>query len=154
LDAAYDRPAWHGPNLRGSIRRVDARQASWRPAEGQRNLWEITLHAAYWKYVVWRKITGQKRGSFPRQGSDWFLRPEPSTPEKQAVAAWRDDIALLDTMHQQLREAVATLTREALEPDASGTTPLAALIAGIALHDVYHAGQIQIIKQMYPKASA
>jgi len=153
LDAAYDRPAWHGPNLRGSVRQVDARQAAWRPAEGQHNVWEITLHAAYWKYVVWRKITGEKRGGFPRQGSDWYVRPVPELSEREAARAWREDVALLDTTHRQLRDAIAALTEKDLQRTAFGKMTLAELISGIALHDVYHAGQIQTLKQLYRKAS-
>src|SRR5947209_3152448 len=79
LDDGYDRrEAWHGPTLRGSIRRVRAEEPAWRPAPGQRNVWEIALHCAYWKYAVWRRLTGEKRGSFLREGSDWFTRPDPA----------------------------------------------------------------------------
>jgi hypothetical protein len=153
LDAAYDRPAWHGPNLRGSLTRVDVHQAMWRPAEGQRNMWEITLHAAYWKYIVWRKIAGEKRGSFPRAGSDWFPRPDTQIQEKEAARSWQEDIALLDDMHRRLREAVSALAPDRLPVITYGKVSLADLISGAALHDVYHAGQIQTLKQLYRQAS-
>ena len=32
FDEAYLRKAWHGPNLRGSIRGVTAEEAAWQPA--------------------------------------------------------------------------------------------------------------------------
>ena len=60
IDEAYERKAWHGTNLRGALRGVTARQAAWRPAAGRHNLWEIALHAAYWKYAVRRRLTGEK----------------------------------------------------------------------------------------------
>ena len=91
LDQAYHRPSWHGTNLRGSIRRVSARQAAWRPAPSRHNIWEIVVHAAYWKYVVRRRLTNGARGSFPIKGSNWFRRPTDSTEE-----AWREDVTLLD----------------------------------------------------------
>jgi hypothetical protein len=50
LDQAYDRKSWHGPNLRGSIRGLDPAVAAWRPAPGRHCIWEIVVHAAYWKY--------------------------------------------------------------------------------------------------------
>src|SRR6266404_471126 len=75
LDEAYKRAAWHGPNLRGSIRGVTAHEAAWRPKAGRHNIWEIAVHAAYWKYTVRRRLLGKKRGSFSLPGSNWFLRP-------------------------------------------------------------------------------
>ena len=46
IDQAYNRSSWHGPNLRGSIRRVTAEQAAWRPAPKHHNIWENVVHAA------------------------------------------------------------------------------------------------------------
>ena len=144
LDEAYRGPAWHGPNLRGSIRGLTARQAAWRPKTGRHNIWEIVVHAAYWKYTVTRRLLGEKRGSFFLAGSNWFLRPA-----DRSEKAWRTDIVLLEREHQRLREAVAELQPESLDRPARGSKTLPRrLIAGIALHDVYHAGQIQLLKRL------
>ena len=137
LDQAYDKRSWHGTNLRGSIRGLSARQASRRPRPGRHNIWEIVVHAAYWKYVAWRRLTGQPRGSFPLEGSNWFKRPE-----SESERAWRADIALLGHMHRSLRAAVAK--RRHLRPRDRF------LISGAAAHDVYHAGQIQLLKKLQP----
>ena len=85
MDQAYDRKSWHGTNLRGSLRGITAEQASWRPAADRHNIWELTLHCAYWKYVVRRRLRGEKRGGFPRKGSDWFPRPG-----EEKLQAWTD----------------------------------------------------------------
>src|SRR2546423_974623 len=98
IDQAYDRRSWHGPNLRGSVRGLDVGVALWRPAPGRHNVWEHVVHAAYWKYVVRRRLVGARRGSFPLTGSNWFERPEEATP-----AAWKADLAILDDEHRQLR---------------------------------------------------
>jgi hypothetical protein len=144
LDEAYNRAAWHGPNLRGSIRGLTARQASWRPKAGRHNIWEIVIHAAYWKYTVRRRLLGEKRGSFSLPGSNWF-----PGPVDRSEKAWRADIVMLDREHQGLRAAVSALQPEYLDRPAQGSKTLVRrLIAGIALHDVYHAGQIQLIKKL------
>ena len=62
LDQAYNRPSWHGTNLRGSIRGVSPAAAARRPRPGRHNIQEIAVHCAYWKYAVWRLLTGAKRG--------------------------------------------------------------------------------------------
>jgi hypothetical protein len=144
LDEAYNRAAWHGPNLRGSIRGVTAREAAASPRSGRHNIWEIVVHAAYWKYVVRRRLTGEKRASFYLPGSNWFQRPT-----DRSEKAWRADVALLEREHRLLREVVASYPAKNLDRRAPGSKTFARrLIAGVAFHDVYHAGQIQLIKKL------
>src|SRR5688572_23685180 len=138
VDEGYSASAWHGTTLRGSLRGVTAGEAAKRPAPGRHSIWELAVHAAYWKYTVWRKLTGAKRGSFPRAGSNWLPIPSPPT-----AAAWKRDIHLLALWHRDLRTAVENL--DALTPRRRR------LIAGIALHDAYHTGQIQLVKRMIRK---
>ncbi len=142
LDEAYNKRSWHGTNLRGSIRGLTAEQAGWHPAPGKHCIADIVVHAAYWKYAAWRRLRGEKRGSFPLKGSNWFDLPEPlSEPD------WKSHVRLLNDTHDSLREAVAATVPKQLEkPPPGGKTSRAMLIRGIALHDVYHAGQIQVIK--------
>jgi len=135
LDEAYEKRAWHGANLRGSLRGISAEQAVWRPEFERHNIQELAMHCAYWKYAVRRKLTGEKRGSFARKGSNWFLAEEPD--EKQ----WREDLKLLSAEHRALREAVEEVPPQRLRD-------MARLVHGAAFHDVYHAGQIQLIKRL------
>jgi hypothetical protein len=144
LDEAYEKKAWHGPNLRGSIRGLDVPQAAWRPGPNRHNIWEIVVHAAYWKYAVRRRMLGEKRGAFPLKGSNWFVRPTQSSE-----AAWREDLSLLEEMHRRMRTAVAAFSPRDLQKIPRGSTVSnASIIYGIALHDVYHAGQIQLLKRL------
>jgi hypothetical protein len=135
VDEGYSSKAWHGTTLRGSLRGVGAAEAAKRPAPGRHSIWELALHAAYWKYVVWRKLTGAKRGSFPRAGSNWLAIPSPATE-----AAWKRDLAMLASMHADLHTAVENLR--------DLTPRRRRLIAGVALHDAYHTGQIQLVKRL------
>ena len=150
LDQAYDHPSWHGTNLRGSVRRVSAKQAAWRPGPRRHNIWEDVVHAAYWKYAVARRFTGESRGSFPLKGSNWFKRPADSA--QATDKAWREDVALLERMHKVLRAEVARLSDADLRKTPSGSkVSNFALISGIAAHDLYHAGQIQLLKKLASK---
>ena len=150
IDQGYNRRSWHGTNLRGSIRGLSAEEAAWRPARGRHNIWEITVHAAYWKYAVWRRLTGESRGSFPLKGSNWFVRPE-----DPGERAWRSDVALLDRTHKAMRAAIAELEDRALDRTPKGSTVSTfALVSGIAAHDLYHAGQIQLLKRLMRRRGA
>ncbi len=142
LDEGYEKKTWHGPNLKQSIKGVTARQAAWRPGPGRHNIWELTLHAAYWKYAVRRRIEGGKRGSFALKGSNFFARPEKG---RLSEAAWRTDKALLEREHRALHQTIARVLR----------TPRAArllrMLYGVAFHDVYHAGQIRLLRRLMEK---
>ena len=139
LEEGYWKKAWHGPNLKQSLRGVTAKQAVWRPAAGRHNIWEETLHAAYWKYDVRRILEGGKRGSFVLEGSNFFARPEKG---KATEAAWKADKDILESEHERLREAVKrTLGKSTSEKTAR-------LIYGVAFHDIYHAGQIRLLRRL------
>ncbi len=147
LDQAYNTPSWHGTNLRVSLRLFTPGQAAWRPGPVRHNIWEIAVHAAYWKYAAARRLTGGARGSFPLKGSNWFRRPEDPGPPPEK--AWKTDLALLDAAHDALRGAVRGLSARDLPRIPPGKkVSTFALLSGVAAHDVYHAGQIQLLKRL------
>ena len=145
IEEGYRKKAWHGPNLRGSIRGLTAEEASWRFERNRHNIWEIVVHCAYWKYVVRRRILGERKGSFPLKGSNWFTRPD----HKQSHELWRQDIVLLENMHNKMVETIAELDASVLNKYLpGGKVTYRTIITGIAAHDVYHAGQIQLLKKL------
>jgi hypothetical protein len=84
------------------------------------------------------------------EGSNFFDPPAPT--EK----SWRAEREILDRQHRALRAAVAAFPPDRLRSPLPGTRGRTALreIAGIALHDVYHTGQIQLIKALRKKTRA
>ncbi len=146
LDEAFDVSSWHGPNFRGAIRGVTAAQAAWRPGKGRHSIRELVCHVAYWKYAVRRRLLGQERGAFPLKGHNWFARE--GRPDE---AGWKADVALLMAEHRALRAAVAGLSAADLPVvPAEAKRPNVALIRGAAAHDLYHAGQVQLLKRLMP----
>lgn len=156
LHEGYAGPAWHGPSLRGALRGVTSRTAAARPGAGRHNIWEIAVHAAYWKYAVRRRLLGEKEHRFAYEGRNWFTRPDGSKSRAKSAAslerAWSEDVALLSRAHRELCATVASLKERDLDRAARGShqTPRF-MIEGIAMHDVYHAGQIQLLRRLLPK---
>jgi hypothetical protein len=143
IDEAYEKRAWQGTNLRGSLRGVTAQEAAWRPAPDRHNIWEIMVHTAYWKYIIRRRLLGEKKGSFPLQGSNWIKRPIVMSEN-----AWREDVRMLTEVHHSMREAIALLKpSDLLRKPAGSKFTNSSVISGIACHDVYHTGQIQLLKR-------
>ncbi len=147
IDQAFDHKAWHGPNLRGALRGLEIEEVIWGSAPGKHNIWELMLHAAYWKYIVRRRLLNEEKGTFALAGSNFFERPSEGYEDKKA---WDKDVRLLAETHRSLRAAVANLKPKALTDTASGSKySILQTVNGIAAHDFYHTGQIQVIKRLY-----
>jgi hypothetical protein len=134
LDRAFDKRSWHGATLSGAIRGVGADVAA-RSVHGRKSIWQQVLHAAYWKQRVLNHVVGPSR--FPRKGSNW-----PAVPSDRSEAAWRADVQPLRGTHARLRAAVAALPAARLERKTIW------LIQGAAAHDLYHAGQIKLLRRL------
>jgi hypothetical protein len=144
LDEGYEKKAWHGPNLKGSIRGLSSEQAAWRPHPNRHSIAENVVHCAYWKYAVRRRLHAEKRGSFSIKGSNWFAIPSPLTQ-----STWKEYVALLEQEHRLLRAGVASFPVERLhDPPEGEKVRFSTLLFGIAAHDIYHAGQIQLLKRL------
>lgn len=142
LDEAFSAKSWHGTTLRGSIRGLSAEAGSWRAPDLTHSIADIVVHCAYWKYTVRRRLRGEPRGSFALKGSDWFELPDP-LDEK----IWKGYAKLIVNEHHELREAASEVSPGELNKNVrGGKVTKGALLRGIALHDIYHAGQIQMIK--------
>jgi hypothetical protein len=135
LDRAFDMASWHGPSLANSFRGLDAPLAA-RALPGRKSIWQQVLHAAYWKRIVLNKLVGTEK--FPRRGSNW-----PAVPEQISRRAWKDDVQLLHEIHARLRAAVASM-----DPHRLKDPKLRQMIQGISFHDIYHAGQIRLLRKL------
>jgi len=141
------RRGWHGgPTPLGAVRGVTAEQAWWAPSPRRKSIWALTLHIAYWNYAVRRVLEGGGRGEFPRAPSNWPAPPDRSDPRQ-----WAADIGLLRQEHDRLLRAVRRVPAAALGRRAAGSRSwtYGELILGIAAHDAYHTGQIQLLKRLW-----
>lgn len=141
------RGSWHGgPTAVGALRGVSAEQAVWTPARGRKSIWALALHIAYWNYAVRRRLEGGSGARFPRTPANW-----PRVPKPADARAWRGDVALLKQEHERLVAVIAAV------PPSRYHVPLPGgkrwtkgeLILGIAQHDAYHTGQIQLLKRLW-----
>src|SRR4051794_24248632 len=133
LDCAFDTRSWHGANLTSAIRGVGAPTAA-KTLPRRKSIWQQVLHAAYWKHRALNKLVGTT--PFPR-GSNWS-----KLPARPNESTWRADIDLLRDEHRQLRLAILKL------PTSKLTHRIIWLIHGVAAHDVYHAGQIKLLRRL------
>lgn len=143
---------WHGgPSPVTALRGVDVEQAIWRPGSRRKSIWALALHIAYWKYTVVRHLEPGPTTRFPRSPANW-----PTPPHTADQAAWSRDVGLLKEQHELLVAAVARMSAAALDriPPAGRRWTYGQLILGIAAHDAYHTGQIQLMKKLWQERKA
>jgi len=132
---------WHGPALLEVLRGVTAKRAAARPIRKAHSIWEIVLHVEAWDRVVLGRLTGH-----PIDLSD-----EENFPNVRDVspAAWKRAVASMKSTHRKLNREIAKLTPARID---SGYGPrkqykLFRLVHGVLHHELYHAGQIAVLKK-------
>lgn len=146
LREMYQGPAWHGSSLRSALRGVRADDAAWRPAPDRNAIWDIALHTAYARHRMLRRLGATPASTFPRAlRASWW----PRLPDELTEGAWRADLALLEEYQHRLLDAVSAVSSARLASRRRGKPwTLAQEVLGIANHDAYHAGQIQLVKRL------
>ena len=147
LDPPPGPKLWYGgATVFGSLRGVGHDQASWKPGPDRHSIWELALHAAYWKYAVRRRLDHSvPRGAFPRSPANW-----PHMPDVRDERTWKADRALLRDEHEALVAVARSLSPDLIDRrDAKGHYRALDLLFGVATHDIYHTGQIQLMKRLY-----
>ena len=141
---AFDGEAWHGPSVLQLLNGIDAQQAAAHPIAGAHSIWELTLHIAAWESACKRRLEGD-----PAQltdAEDW--QPVEDTSD----AAWESAKQYLLDTHRQLLDAIARLDESRLDepiikdPNTPFSSVYVTLHGGVQ-HDLYHAGQIAILKK-------
>ena len=147
LEREHSGDPWHGSPLSAILEGITAQQAAAMPLASAHSIWELVLHMTGWKNEVRRRLSGAPAGD--PEGGDW-----PAVGE-QSDEAWRTAVARLDKAHQDLVAAIRTLPESKLHEPTNDARdrPLGTgvsyyvLLHGIVQHDVYHAGQIAILKK-------
>ncbi len=147
LEREHAGDPWHGSPLHAILDDVTAAQAAAKPLPGAHSIWELVRHMTGWKNEVRRRAGGAPAAE--PEGGDW---PEPGEPSE---ARWREAVAQLDEAHRALVAALRELPEPRLfeptndprnRPLGAGV-PYYVLLHGIVQHDVYHAGQIALLKK-------
>lgn len=137
---AFQGGAWHGPAVMEVLTGLSAGQATARPISTAHSIWEITLHISGWLAVLKSRIEGKWMDE-PAEG-DW----PPVTDS--SPAAWENTVKLLKTRQAGLQRAISKLADKKLDkPIAKGKSTFYASLHGIIQHNLYHAGQMAVLKK-------
>jgi uncharacterized damage-inducible protein DinB len=133
--------AWHGPSVLELLAGLSAAQAASHPIAGAHSIWELVLHLRSDYDLVLRRLAGDGRQLTAAE--DWPACP-PSTEEN-----WRQTLRDLELLNKQLQQAVRDFPDERLDdpliPEVTYTAYTQ--FAGVTQHNLYHAGQIALLKR-------
>lgn len=141
LDRAYSGDAWHGPNLLRLIEGLTAEHASKHSIPGAHSIWELVNHIAAWNTIVQHEIRGELVEISTER--DW-----PPVWDASDVA-WMRSLETLAESRRRLRKAVEGLRDSQLDekPAARSENSRYLMLHGLVQHDLYHAGQIAVLKK-------
>ena len=142
LKRAYEGGAWHGPSVREVLAGVTATQAHARPLQNAHSIWELVHHIAVWENVGRRRLEGDRAEINISSPEDW------PPADDMSDAVWEQAKAALDRGHEALRKAIAALDESRLDqPILEGLSTTYVTLHGVIQHDLYHAGQIAMLKK-------
>lgn len=140
LKKAFEGGAWHGPAVIEILNGVDAKTAAAHPIPGAHSIWELVLHIAAWEGACLRRLNGD-RAQLPDE-EDWPAVAD--TSEKNWQAAGEQ----LVKGHRNLRSKILTIDKAKLDqPILEGLSTVYETLHGVVQHDLYHAGQIALLKK-------
>jgi uncharacterized damage-inducible protein DinB len=141
LRLAFEGSAWHGPAVLELLSDVDATTAAAHPLPGAHSIWELVLHIAAWDGAVNRRIVTGK--ALTLNDAENFPPVKDKSP-----AAWKQAIAYLKKTHKDLVRTVAALPDTRLGERVPGKHyNVYVMLHGVTQHELYHAGQIAILKK-------
>jgi len=142
LKRAFEGGAWHGPSVKEVLHGVTATQAHARPLGNAHSIWELVQHIAVWEDVGRRRLEGDPAEVPISSPEDW------PPAEDASEAAWDQARAALERGHQSLVEAISRVPESRLEePILEGKSTVYVTLHGVIQHDLYHAGQIAMLKK-------
>jgi uncharacterized damage-inducible protein DinB len=144
LRRAFYGDAWHGDSLFEILRGVTAAQASARPIKNAHSIWELVLHIAAWDGAVRRRMTGVAVVLSDQEN----FRPVTDTSD----ATWSRTLEQVRRVHDELIAAVSNFPEARLAEQVPGKQGahynFYYMLHGLAQHELYHAGQIALLKKM------
>ncbi len=133
--------AWHGPSVTEVLAGIDWQQAEAKPMDGAHSIWELALHITAWADAGSRRASGEAVTLTDAQ--DW------PAVEDATEDSWRKTVEDLAETQSRFAEQISLLTDDQLDATVPGKEyNVYHLLHGVIQHNLYHAGQIALLKKL------
>ncbi|HAS45784.1 MAG TPA: DinB family protein [Microscillaceae bacterium] len=140
---AYNGSPWHGKSLLQLVKGIDYQQANHRPIPQAHSIWELIQHILSWREFVIKKLEGDAEFDIEINSThDW-------TPTQTPIEAkWQNILSALVENQQVILEILESWQDAQLDDLVPGKEyNFYTLLHGIIEHDIYHAGQIALVRK-------
>jgi len=137
LQRTFEKNAWHGPAVKEVLENITPEQSRKRLPDSH-SIIELVAHMTAWRVFLIKKLQGD---------SAYKVTEEMNFP---AAADWPMALEELDKSQMKLLETVMAFDHTKLHevvPHGTYNYSYYSLLHGIIHHDLYHAGQIALIKK-------
>jgi uncharacterized damage-inducible protein DinB len=146
---AFEGEAWHGPAVLPLLNGISAVEASAHPIPNAHSIWELVLHISAWERACMRRLEGDR--AYLSDDEDW------QSVNETTEEAWQKTKQELIDNHRQLLEVIGSLDQSRLDQPIieDPSTPFSSVyvtLHGGVQHDLYHAGQIALLKKVLEKS--
>jgi uncharacterized damage-inducible protein DinB len=140
LKRAHEGFAWHGPSLKEILADVDAEKAAAHPLPGAHSIWELLMHIRTWDLMVLKRLSGRPPAPTPKENFPVIT----DTSE----TAWSNALKAAEDAYRELHSAILFLSDARLEEELKEGVTIYDNLHGAVQHDLYHAGQMAMLKKM------
>jgi uncharacterized damage-inducible protein DinB len=139
IETTFKGDSWHGPNLVKTLEGIDYKQAMTRPLGERHTIWELTVHITFWMEEVWKSVRDKSQLN-PDKKKDWA---EMGASKDE----WELSVNRLEAAVNMVLGELSQWSESDLYEKVPGSNfTYKQMLHGMVHHNLYHAGQINILK--------
>lgn len=139
----YEKGAWFGDTYMEKLADVTEKEAFTPPMNGVHTIAELVAHVIYWRTPLIKGLKGEE----DHMGS--VEDPDNWVPlDKLKARGWKKLLADFETSQEELLSLLQSAKPSFFKEEYSPGNSWEYVTEGIAQHDVYHLGQLALVKKM------
>lgn len=140
IETTFKGDSWHGPSLMKTLEGVDLEQASARPLGERHTIWELVDHTTFWLEAILDALKDKAMPDPPME-VNW---PRMGSTDEH----WSQSLRRLEAAVNMVLDELAGWRNEDLGRTVPGKDyTFKQMLHGAVHHNLYHAGQIAILKR-------
>lgn len=143
LNLLYDSGAWFGDTMMEKLADVTEKEAFTQPKAGVHSIGELVSHIIYWRYTLIKKLKGEKEYLGSVESPDNWV-PLETLKSK----GWKKLLADLDVSQKEMVQQLSKVKAGYEDQEYKPGSKMGYVTEGVIQHDIYHLGQIAIVKKM------
>ena len=145
----YNGKPWYGPSLMAVLESLEPEAAYWRPHPGGHSIIELLHHLLCWRRHFVHRLSGNLDFSIQLNSpEDW------TAYDTISEAQWKGMVGELEKNQDEITRLTHGKEDDFLEEDSGkGGINFRDRLEGMIQHDLYHLGQMAMVRALYLKTA-